>query len=38
MGDFILKAFVYLIVLGLPLAITAFLILGCVWLARQLFA
>jgi len=35
--SFFFKSIMYLVLLGLPLSLIAFLVLGVVWLWRQLF-
>ena len=37
MKEFLIKLVVYLVALGLPLAMLAFLCLGVAWLAKQVF-
>ena len=34
---FIFKSVMYLVMLGLPISLVVFLVLGIVWLAKQLF-
>jgi len=36
--SFILKLIMYFVVIGLPVSFIAFLVLGCVWLGKQIFA
>lgn len=37
MTQFILKAIIYMLCLGLPLALFSFLVLGVIWLGQQIF-
>jgi len=37
MKSFFIKVIMYSIILGLPLSMVAFLVLGIVWLAKQIF-
>ena len=37
MKAFLLKVIVYLLCLGIPLALLSFLILGVLWLGKQVF-
>lgn len=35
---FILKLIIYFVMFGLPLALVSFLVMGVVWMARDLFS